>query len=180
MVYIRVGVTLRRAVQIARILTPTDSRQLAQTKGGLVMNVHALGDVGQGDHIDIVPGIGGGRLDGRGFNQTRETLAVAIDGGIDPIADRNGRSSVGESLIDHRTGLGGRRGERDKQGRSSSSLHGRVLSAGQEHMNSWLIRIDTPGEASGATRPVYIPRDRHIYLGVATANEARQGKGSHV
>lgn len=160
-IYIRVGVALRSTVQVARVLTPADSRQLAQTEGGLVVNVHALGDVGQGNHIDIVPGIGGGRLDGRRFNQTREAFAVAIDGGIDPIADRDGRSSVGETLIDHRTGLGGRRGESDEQSRSSSSLHGRVLSAGQADENSWLMGRQPWGRPTG----LYPPRPTCLSAG---------------
>jgi hypothetical protein len=51
---------------------------------GPVVDVDALWKVRQRDDVDV-GGIGPRRLYRRGFNETREALAITVDGGIDPV-----------------------------------------------------------------------------------------------
>jgi len=48
------------------------------------MDVHAVGQVGEGDDVDVVGGLVGGWLDGGRLDETGEALAVAVDGVVDP------------------------------------------------------------------------------------------------
>ena len=65
------------------------------------MDVDALWKVRQRDDIDVVGRIGPRRLNRRGFNETWEALAIAVDRGIDPVADRDSRACIRIRFVDH-------------------------------------------------------------------------------
>nr|POE86430.1 hypothetical protein CFP56_46614 [Quercus suber] len=94
---------------VAQVLgrgTPLDLGGPAQAEGGLEVDVDALGEVGGGDDVDVVGGLARGGLDGGRLDETREAFAVAIDGGIDPVADGHGGTGVGEAGVDVGVGVG--------------------------------------------------------------------------
>ena len=65
------------------------------------MDVDALWKVRQRDDIDIIGGVGPCRFNRRGFNETWEALAIAVDGGIDPIANGDSRAGIRICFVDH-------------------------------------------------------------------------------
>ena len=99
--HIRMRATTGLLVQVRGTDTPTDGRGNTQTKRSLVVDVDALWKVRQRDDIDVVGGVGSRRLNRRGFNKTWEALAIAVDGGIDPIADRDSRAGIRIRFVDH-------------------------------------------------------------------------------
>ncbi len=105
--YLRVRDTTSNPVQMARVLAPVDRRWLPKPKGGLVVDVHAIGDVGQRHHVDIVPWVGGPWPHRWGLDETVEALAIAIDRRIDPVAHGDVGASVGVASINRRPGLDG-------------------------------------------------------------------------
>lgn len=98
--------------QMVRAGTPLDSRRSSQTERSLVVNEHTIGDVSQRNDIDVVGRVLVSRLHSGSLDQTSETLAIAIDRVIDPIANGDSGSLVGEALVhssavNRRTGIGG-------------------------------------------------------------------------
>lgn len=87
------------------------------------MDVDALGDIRQGDDIDVVGGVGGRGSDGGRLDEAREAFAVAIDVGIDPVADGDGGARVGEGLVDGGRGVGNEGEAQGHGGRGNSGLH---------------------------------------------------------
>ncbi len=88
-------------VQVRGADPPTDGRGNTQTKWSLVVDVDALWKIRQRDDIDVVGGVGPRRLNCRGFNEAWETLAIAVDGGINPVADRDSRAGIRICFVDH-------------------------------------------------------------------------------
>jgi hypothetical protein len=110
-------------VQVSGTDTPTDGRGNTQTKRSLEVDVDAMWKVGQRDDIDVVAGLGLRRLNRRGFNETREALAIAVDGRIDPVADRDSRAGIRISFVDHRRCLRADGRKRAEQRRCCGRLH---------------------------------------------------------
>lgn len=64
------------------------------------MHIHARRHVRQRDNIDVIRWIRRSRSDSRRLVETREPLAIAIDGLVNPVTDGDSRSSVWEASVD--------------------------------------------------------------------------------
>lgn len=92
--------------QILLVLTPEDGRILIQTKRRLEVDVDAIGNVRQRDHIDIVGDILAGRRNSWRLRQTRKTLArYALNRWIHPVSYWIFRTGVWVGRIDVARGL---------------------------------------------------------------------------
>jgi hypothetical protein len=97
---IGVGLSDSNVLEVVLLSTPLDLRCGSKTEWSLEVNVHAAGDIGQGDDIDVVGRVGGLGLHSRSLDQAREAFTITIDGRINPVTDGNGRSSVREASVD--------------------------------------------------------------------------------
>lgn len=81
--------------QLPGAAAPANGRSSAESEWRLVVNVNAIATgVRQRDDIDIVRWLVRSWLDSRWLDQTRETFAVALDCGINPIGYWNRWSSL--------------------------------------------------------------------------------------
>jgi hypothetical protein len=112
--YLRVRVPSSLVVQVGGRCAPFDGRGGAQTEGSLVVDVDALRNVRQGDDIDVICGIGARRRDGGGLDETWKALPITIDVRINPIADRDGGTSVRVGRVHHGFGVSSQ-GERTQR-----------------------------------------------------------------
>jgi hypothetical protein len=101
-----VRISRRRIPQTTRITPPLHTRIRTQAKRRLVMDIDALWHVRQGDDIHIVGGVVAGGRHGRGLDEAREALSVAIGVLIRPVADGDGGPGVGIGLVDVGLGAG--------------------------------------------------------------------------
>ena len=96
----RHGVSLYIRVQVVLIRPIVDTRFGVDPKRGGEVDVDAIGDVSEGDGVDIVTRLQCRRPDSRRFIKTFEPLPITIDSLISRVGDRNGRAGVGVVCVD--------------------------------------------------------------------------------
>ncbi len=92
-------ISSRCARQLVEALSIVDGWRAIEAERRLEMHSHAVWHVCQIDHIDAVGRAGGLGRHRRLLHETDEASSVAIDGLVDPITDRNRRTSVSVSRI---------------------------------------------------------------------------------
>jgi len=58
------------------------------------VNVDSTGDITHRDNVDVVGRVGSIGRHSRSLYQSRETLAIAINGWVNPVTNRHSRASV--------------------------------------------------------------------------------------
>lgn len=98
--YSRTSLANGFVAQVILGLAPVHRRRTVEAEGCLIVDVDALGNVCERQHVDVVAGLGQGRLHSRRLDEAREAFSIALDGRVYPVADRNIRTSVREAGVD--------------------------------------------------------------------------------
>lgn len=116
--------TMSNPIKLERIRAIMDFGSHSQTKGSLIVNVHAVvWQVRQGDDVDVIRRFGRLGGDSRGFHQANESFAIAVDVLINPVPDGYFGPGIRKSGVYNGDSpdRSGRNGSRQKK--SSSGLH---------------------------------------------------------
>lgn len=99
--------------QTLLLLTPLHTRVHTKSKRRLIVDIDAPRDIREGNDIDVITRVLLCGLHSRGFDEAREALPVAVDAGVDPVADGDGGAGVGERGVDGGAWMGGYEGEEE-------------------------------------------------------------------
>jgi hypothetical protein len=77
------------------------------------MDINPPRDIREGNNIDVITRVRLRGFHSWGFDEARESFAVAVDAGIDPVADGDGGAGVGKWGVDGGAWMRGYEGEEE-------------------------------------------------------------------